>query len=449
MSQGLPSGLLVVCWLALLFPTATAHMYCGDNNCYTLLGVEQTASEIEIKRAYRTLAKKYHPDKNKGDGQAEAAAMFVQIAEAYEILSDDDLRQNYNYALQHPEETIRNQFRYYRARYKPQVPVSWVLLGVALVSFVIECTAIHTAAQRKKRNFRLLSNTVGEARLRIKATKEFQASRKKISQTEINKEVDCMIRELQHKGYFAPFSLKQTSIYKIPLALWKFVVSIPAALKNNSSKATKDAEDTLIAEKPQPKPSCQYPLDVVYPRMQFRQKLKMEDPTKDAAPEQRTQKPTQEQNSSAWTKEDSGHLSRALIKYPGGTRGRWAAVARTMNNKTGRCEDSGFYIAHARKIQQQRQRNKQQKEQSKSSTQRRRQVSPDKASSNNSGLNAAGHWTASQQKQLETAIASAVGITSPKERWKYIGTQVDGKSAKECVQRFRDIRASLKAPPQK
>ena len=50
---------------------------------YEILGVERTATEIEIKRAYRTLALKYHPDKNPDD--KEAAEKFREAAEAYEV----------------------------------------------------------------------------------------------------------------------------------------------------------------------------------------------------------------------------------------------------------------------------------------------------------------------------------------------------------------------------
>ena len=61
---------------------------------YEILGVERTATEIEIKRAYRTLALKYHPDKNPDD--KEAAEKFREAAEAYEVLSDPDKKNQYD-----------------------------------------------------------------------------------------------------------------------------------------------------------------------------------------------------------------------------------------------------------------------------------------------------------------------------------------------------------------
>lgn len=61
---------------------------------YEVLGLSKNATEAEIKKAYRKLAIKYHPDKNPGDNEAEAK--FKEAAEAYEVLSDKEKRQRYD-----------------------------------------------------------------------------------------------------------------------------------------------------------------------------------------------------------------------------------------------------------------------------------------------------------------------------------------------------------------
>lgn len=61
---------------------------------YKILGVSKTASQAEIKKAYRKLAVQYHPDKNQDNPAAEEK--FKEISEAYEVLGDEDSRQKYD-----------------------------------------------------------------------------------------------------------------------------------------------------------------------------------------------------------------------------------------------------------------------------------------------------------------------------------------------------------------
>lgn len=63
-------------------------------NYYDVLGVDKGASADDVKSAYRKLAKKYHPDLNQGDKEAEKK--FKEVNEAYEVLSDDKKRSNYD-----------------------------------------------------------------------------------------------------------------------------------------------------------------------------------------------------------------------------------------------------------------------------------------------------------------------------------------------------------------
>jgi molecular chaperone DnaJ len=75
-------------------PSATTKDY------YQLLGVPESASSADVKKAYRRLAKKYHPDANANDPQA--ADRFKEIGEAYAILSDDAKRKQYDTMRRNP-----------------------------------------------------------------------------------------------------------------------------------------------------------------------------------------------------------------------------------------------------------------------------------------------------------------------------------------------------------
>jgi DnaJ-class molecular chaperone len=65
---------------------------------YKVLGIEREATGREVRKAFRKLSVQYHPDKNPGD--EEAADKYMQITEAYEVLSDSNKRQIYdNYGI--------------------------------------------------------------------------------------------------------------------------------------------------------------------------------------------------------------------------------------------------------------------------------------------------------------------------------------------------------------
>jgi len=63
---------------------------------YEILGVAKNAAEEDIKKAYRKLAMKYHPDRNQGDGAKKAEEQFKEVKEAYEMLSDAQKRAAYD-----------------------------------------------------------------------------------------------------------------------------------------------------------------------------------------------------------------------------------------------------------------------------------------------------------------------------------------------------------------
>ena len=70
---------------------------------YKVLNVPRTASAADIKRAYRKLSLKYHPDKNSAP---DAADKFAEIAAAYDVLSDEEKRELYNHG---GEEAVKQQ----------------------------------------------------------------------------------------------------------------------------------------------------------------------------------------------------------------------------------------------------------------------------------------------------------------------------------------------------
>nr|XP_027105048.1 chaperone protein dnaJ 50-like isoform X2 [Coffea arabica] len=95
---------LIVILIFSLLIQPSISIYCDEDDCYDLLGVPQNANASEIKKAYYRLSLKHHPDKNP---DPESRKIFVKIANAYEILKDEATREQYDYAIAHPEEDPR------------------------------------------------------------------------------------------------------------------------------------------------------------------------------------------------------------------------------------------------------------------------------------------------------------------------------------------------------
>lgn len=111
-------------------------IYCGDMNCYEVLGLGREATKKEIAKSYRKLAGKWHPDMFRTQEEKDVAEKkFMQVATAYETLREDESRTEYDYMLDHPEEMWRNYYRYYRRRVGPKVDVRLVIaVTISLIS---------------------------------------------------------------------------------------------------------------------------------------------------------------------------------------------------------------------------------------------------------------------------------------------------------------------------
>lgn len=79
----------------------------GVGNYYKILKVNQNATDEELKRAYKKLAMKWHPDKNQHVKKEESEAKFKQISEAYDVLSDPKKRQIYDFYGHYPLNSIK------------------------------------------------------------------------------------------------------------------------------------------------------------------------------------------------------------------------------------------------------------------------------------------------------------------------------------------------------
>lgn len=68
----------------------------AERDFYKILGIKRNANAAQIKKAYRKLTMKYHPDKNQGAGSEAARQKFTEVAAANEMLTDPDKRRRYD-----------------------------------------------------------------------------------------------------------------------------------------------------------------------------------------------------------------------------------------------------------------------------------------------------------------------------------------------------------------
>ncbi|KAG5898824.1 hypothetical protein JTB14_018784 [Gonioctena quinquepunctata] len=135
---------LILTGFLLIFSTSTLAqllegIYCGKENCYDVLEVTRDATKSEISKSYRRLAKQHHPDRHRAIEDKEIAEVqFKRIANAYEILKDEESRTDYDYMLDNPDEYYAHYYRYYRRRVAPKVDVRLVIIVTISIISVIQ-----------------------------------------------------------------------------------------------------------------------------------------------------------------------------------------------------------------------------------------------------------------------------------------------------------------------
>ncbi|XP_068857104.1 dnaJ homolog subfamily C member 25 isoform X1 [Aphelocoma coerulescens] len=226
---------LCLCLCAALLPRParglTDRLYCGRRVCYEVLGVSRQASKAEIARAYRQLARQYHPDRYRGEpaggegdegGGAQAAhEKFLLIAAAYETLKDEETRKDYDYMLDHPEEYYRHYYHYYSRRLAPKVDVTIVILVTVCAISVFQFfswwssynEAINYLASVPK--YRIQATEIARQQGLLNKTKEKGKNRR--SKEEIREEEEEIIKDIIKNKIDIKGGYQKPKIYDILL----------------------------------------------------------------------------------------------------------------------------------------------------------------------------------------------------------------------------------------
>lgn len=208
-------------------------LYCGKENCYDVLSVTRDSSRSDISKAYRSLAKKYHPDVHHTvEGKRENEIKFKEIATAYEILRDEDSRTDYDYMLDNPQEYYAHYYRYYRRRVSPKVDVRLVLIVTISVISIIQ---YYSAWQRYESaikyfltvpKYRLKATEIVQSRQGKDLTKKTKGKLSKAEQKEENEKLIRQIIEenMDIKGAYAKPEIK--NILWIQLLILPYTITM-------------------------------------------------------------------------------------------------------------------------------------------------------------------------------------------------------------------------------
>ncbi|CAH1997085.1 unnamed protein product [Acanthoscelides obtectus] len=210
-------------------------LYCGRTNCYDVLNVTRSSTKGEISKSYRQLARRFHPDLHRSpEAKEQAAEQFKIIANAYEILKDDESRSDYDYMLDNPDEYYAHYYRYYRRKVAPKVDVRIVIVVTISIISAVQYfsgwqrynTAIRYFATVPKYRNRALEIAKEEGLLSDTKSRP-RDKHAKLSKDEIDGIVrKVIIEKMDIKGAYAKptvFDLLWVQLVVLPYTLAKFV----------------------------------------------------------------------------------------------------------------------------------------------------------------------------------------------------------------------------------
>ncbi|XP_013397633.1 dnaJ homolog subfamily C member 1 [Lingula anatina] len=302
-----------------------------NENFYELLGVDQTATAGDIRRAYRRLSLTLHPDRNKED---DAEIKFRQLVSVYEILKDEEKRKKYDEVLVNGLPDWRMPVYYYRKVRKMGLAEMTVLLlviftiGQFLVSWAVylekkfEVEEVLTSRFKKEKRGK---------KARLKAESELDA-------------VDQMIQE-ELESIPRP-KLQDLFILRFPVVCVKTVIASPQLVclikekweerqaMERAKEKEREEEEEMKAAEPTRKPKK-------------RQKIELPEytaPETDTVPvvygvnstgEDKTEeKKNSNLKTGEWTADDLSILAKAVSKFPSGTQERWEKIAEFVGRST-------------------------------------------------------------------------------------------------------------------
>lgn len=298
-------------------------------NFYQFLGVQQDASSADIRKAYRKLSLTLHPDKNKDEN---AETQFRQLVAIYEVLKDDERRQRYDDILINGLPDWRQPVFYYRrVRKMSNAELALLLFIILTVGHYAVVWSIYLEKQLDE----LLSRKKREKK---KKTGGKSMDLSKLGASEKNERL--LMKPQWHDLLPCKLGIWFCLTLKALPHLIQDAGQFYAKYKETRMKEKEDAltraeletlqkQKKVKVKKPKPEFPVYMPLESTYIQSyDHGTSIEEIEEQMDDWLENRNQ--TQKKQAPEWTEEDLSQLTRSMVKFPGGTPGRWEKIAHEL-----------------------------------------------------------------------------------------------------------------------
>ncbi|XP_069314921.1 dnaJ homolog subfamily C member 1 [Eulemur rufifrons] len=296
-------------------------------NFYQFLGVQQDASSADIRKAYRKLSLTLHPDKNKDEN---AETQFRQLVAIYEVLKDDERRQRYDDILINGLPDWRQPVFYYRrVRKMSNAELALLLFIILTVGHYAVVWSIYLEKQldellsRKKREKK---KKTGGKSVDVSKLGASEKNERLLMKPQWHDLLPCKL------GIWFCLTLKALP-HLIQDAGQFYAKYKETRLKEKEDALIRTELETLQKQKKVKKPKPEFP---VYTPSEntyihsYDHGTSIEEIEEQMDDWLENRNKTQKKQAPEWTEEDLSQLTRSMVKFPGGTPGRWEKIAHEL-----------------------------------------------------------------------------------------------------------------------
>ncbi|KAJ8683256.1 hypothetical protein QAD02_019048 [Eretmocerus hayati] len=382
-----------------------------NQNFYELLGVNQTASTSEVKKAFRRLSLQLHPDKNSAE---DAEVQFRNLVSVYDVLKDSKKREHYDNVLINGLPNWRSAVYYYRHVRKMG------LLELSIILVIIITIGQYLVAWAAYFEKRYTYEQVLGSKLQKLQKKNRKGKMDVPDLAEILEKIPTP-------------SAWNTLPFQVPKWTYASIVGIPSAIRSihrileERKQRKKQEEEEALAqeEEPEPEPIPRGPRrrrQAFTPQERGSRTTRENHEKPNHTLHQVPEKP--KVSGGLWTDDDIFELIRLVKKFPGGTQDRWEKIADLMNRSVSE-------VTHmAKKVKDEGLKPGQPSEEVQGEEQ------PKKVKTRAEAVESTTEWSQEQQKALEAALLKYPKSGST-DRWDKIAACVEGKTRDECQARYR------------